>query len=158
MCLGHKKCVFKTHFYGLNTFWWSSWWWSSSQWWSASLSVTDPLHHPPKLTEMKRRCNILQHTATYCNTLHHPPECTEMRRHCNILQHTQHTATHCNTMQHTASSPESYWNDWRNHAWHSGEFDANYLAEIAAGKMYLLWKASTSSTYRSDWRNCQTHR
>ena len=40
-------------------------------------------------------CNILQHTATHCNTLQHYTQ-----SHCNTLQH---TATHCNTLQHTAT-------------------------------------------------------
>ena len=61
--------------------------------------------------------NMLQHTATHCNTM--PRDAT----HCNTLHHTasggahgskaeyaatdcnilQHTATHCYTLQHTAS-------------------------------------------------------
>jgi len=40
------------------------------------------------------RChNMLQHTATHCNTLQHTAI------HCNTLQH---TATRCNTLQHAA--------------------------------------------------------
>ena len=49
-------------------------------------------------------CNTLQHTATLCNTLQHTATL------CNTLQHTathcntlQHTATHCNTLQHSAT-------------------------------------------------------
>jgi len=37
-------------------------------------------------------CNILQHTATHCNTLQQ-----HTAAHCNTLQ--QHTATQCNTLQ-----------------------------------------------------------
>jgi len=63
--------------------------------------------------------NILQHTATHCNTLQHTAiHCNTLQQtaiHCNILQHTatmssiihcntlQHTATHCNTLQYTAT-------------------------------------------------------
>jgi len=58
--------------------------------------------------------NMLQHTATHCNTLQHAA-CTEqinfrgslsrsLSQHaatrCNTLQH---AATHCNTLQHTAT-------------------------------------------------------
>ena len=67
--------------------------------------------------------DILQHTATHCNTLQHTTYLAthsdvwrdfHMLRHtathCNTLQHTaihcntlQHTATHCNTLRHTAT-------------------------------------------------------
>ena len=54
--------------------------------------------------------NILQHTATHCNTLQHQYTLATTRnslQRCNTLQHTattsntlQHTATHCNTSTH----------------------------------------------------------
>ena len=65
-------------------------------------------------------CNILQHTATHCNTLYigewelgtQVQTLQHAERHCDTLQHTaihcihcntlQHTATHCNTLQYTA--------------------------------------------------------
>ena len=40
------------------------------------------------------RDQVLQHTATHCNTLQ------RTATHCSILQH---TATHCNTLQYTAT-------------------------------------------------------
>ena len=50
------------------------------------------------------QCNTMQYTATHCNTLQHTAT------HCNTLQHTTthchtlpHTATHRNTPQHTAT-------------------------------------------------------
>jgi len=46
-------------------------------------------------------CDIMQHTATHCNTPQHGwalvAESTEV---CDIMQH---TATYCNTLQHTAT-------------------------------------------------------
>jgi len=69
-------------------------------------------------------CNLLQHTATYCNnTLPHTAthcnsttaasqgrqesHCRAVSQHaathCNTPQQ-QHTATHCNTLQHTATA------------------------------------------------------
>ena len=48
------------------------------------------------------RDQVLQHTATHCNTLQHTAtQCNTMQHtatHCNTLQH---TATHCNTLQRT---------------------------------------------------------
>jgi len=62
-------------------------------------------------------CNILQHTATQCNTLQHtffPKICNRVgnlagakittRTHCDTLTHSntlQHTPTHSNTLHHT---------------------------------------------------------
>jgi len=56
-------------------------------------------------------CNILQHTATYCNT-RFESLANSVIRHCYRLQHIakyakdaatlQHTATHCTTQQCTA--------------------------------------------------------
>jgi len=73
------------------------------------------LHHPvSKSSERVAKCigrllyyhrDVLQHTATHCNTLQHTAHCTTLlpsgcpATHCNTLYH---TATHCNTLQHTA--------------------------------------------------------
>ena len=45
-------------------------------------------------------CNTLQHTAAHCSTLQRTATLQHTATHCNTLQH---AATHCNTLQHTAA-------------------------------------------------------
>jgi len=75
------------------------------------------------------RCNILQHTTTYCNTIQHTLQHSFEKSqsqpkmsltHCNTLQDTathysetdtlQHTATQCNTLRLTATHTTTHCN------------------------------------------------
>jgi len=63
-------------------------------------------HNAPLLTAIAySHCNILQHTATHCNTLSFTfvrsfPRC--ISSHYKLLN-LHHTALHCTTLQHTAT-------------------------------------------------------
>ena len=76
---------------------------TNSGWFAEGLTLTRKIGH--SFTHTVTHYNILQHTATLCNTLQRPVWRTNTHQTEGILwvSTLQHTATYCNTLQHSAT-------------------------------------------------------